>query len=292
MGGRWFCFHGMESGVGMRHLSEVFGGQVALVTGGASGIGKALCGALAKAGATVWLTDRDGIAAQVAAEELGHSTGQRLHALPLDVTDAETFRAVVGAIQHSHGPVDLLVNNAGMGLAGEFCHTTDADWRRVMEVNLWGVLNGINAVYADMRDRRQGQIINVSSGAALLPRPGMAAYAASKAAVLALSVSMRAEAAAAGVKVNCACPGPVDTGITQATTYRGVDATKLLKRAPTRGISPDACAREILDGAAHDKALIPITGILKIEWLLYRLCPPVIDYVARLRAKAFRESRI
>jgi short-subunit dehydrogenase len=271
----------------------IFEGRAALVTGGAAGIGKALCEALAAAGADVWLTDREGAAARAAADALqAQSLAGTVRALALDVTDAAAFAQATRTVQETSGlPIDFLFNNAGMGLAGEVHETRPEDWRRVMEVNLWGVLNGVEAVYGGMRARGRGWIVNVASGAALVPRPGMAAYAASKAAVLALSVSMRAEAAAQGVKVCCVCPGPVATDITRTTTYRGVDPARLLKKAPTKGISPQACAREALAGVAQDRAIIPVTGILKAEWLLYRLCPPLIDRLSALRARAFRESR-
>jgi short-subunit dehydrogenase len=271
----------------------IFEGRAALVTGGAAGIGKALCEALAAAGADVWLTDRDGAAAHAAAAALqAQAPAGTVRAQALDVTDAVAFAKAARTVQETSGlPVDFLFNNAGMGLAGEVHETRPEDWRRVMEVNLWGVLNGVEAVYGGMRARGRGWIVNVASGAALVPRPGMAAYAASKAAVLALSVSMRAEAAAQGVKVCCVCPGPVATDITRTTTYRGVDPARLLKKAPVKGISAQACAREALDGVAQDRAIIPITGILKVEWLLYRLCPPLVDRLSALRARAFRESR-
>lgn len=278
--------HPQQLASGRLPFGGFYGGRVALVTGGANGIGRALCAALVGAGAQVWLTDRDGAAAQAAAAALG------ARPLTLDVTDRAAWReALALAASADLPPIDILINNAGLGLAGEVHHTEEADWRRVMEVNLWGTLHGIDALYPAMRARGGGLILNVASGAALAPRPGMAAYAASKAAVLALSVSMRAEAAAEGVSVCCACPGPVATDITRTTTYRGVDPDRLLRRAPTRGISPAACAHDALAGAARDRAIIPITGILKAEWLLYRLCPPLIDRLSALRARAFRESR-
>ncbi len=269
---------------------KAFRGKTALVTGAGSGIGRAFAIHLAEAGANVIATD-------VSAERLAalnaelrgtlERLGNRCETALLDVSDADAFASVVA----QHGPIDVLVNNAGVGLAGEIQEMKIADWRRVIDVNTMGVIHGIDAVYRSMVERGTGHIINVASGAGLLPRPGMVPYATSKAAVLGLSLSLQPEAAAHGVHVSVACPGYIATDIMAATDYRGVDGAGLQSEIPLKPMSAADCASQILRGAARGKTLIPVTFPTRLEWWLSRLSPVLVLKIARVRAKTFRKHR-
>src|SRR3954447_18805157 len=171
-----------------------FAGTTALVTGGASGIGKALGAALEGAGARVELCDivADGGACRL-----------------LDVRDSGAFSALVKEI----GPVDLLINCAGISLGGATQEMSASHWDRIIDVNIRGVVNGVRAVYPSMVERGGGQIVNVASGAGLVAPPFVAAYAMTKHAVVGLSTALRAEASLHGVRINVLCPGAVDTPI-------------------------------------------------------------------------------
>lgn len=254
---------------------QSWSGKVAVVTGAAGGIGAALVERLAADGAQV-----------VGADRVGEGSCRRL-----DVTDATAFSDLVDDIVGTHGRLDALFNNAGVGLAGEVRDLSLSDWRRVLEVNAMGVVHGVQAAYPHMLRQRGGVIVNTASGAGLLPRPGMTPYAASKSAVVGLSLSLRAEAAAYGVGVHAACPGYIRTGMIASSDYRGLDKERLLSRVPGRGMSADRCAERILRGVRRDKGVIVIGPALKLEWLLGRLSPSIALAIAGLRARAFRASR-
>ena len=259
--------------------------RVTLVTGGASGIGLGLCRALAEAGARVALADRDSAVAQQAAASLPG----RVRAYAADVSDAAAVEALVAAVVTDHGRIDALFNNAGVGLAGEVRDTSLDDWQRVLGVNLWGVIHGIQAAYPRMIAQGGGHIVNIASGAGLGPRPFMAAYASSKHAVVGLSTSLRAEAAAHGVRVSVACPGNIASNMLSSTAFRGLDGAGLRAAIPFKPMSADECARRILRGVERNRALIPVQWIAHAEWWLYRLSPWLYDHVSVFRARKFRE---
>lgn len=256
-------------------------GKVALVTGGASGIGAALCAALADHGAVVYAGDLNP----------GAVEDSRIRGVSLDVTDASAFRSSVNTIIQEQGRIDVLVNNAGIGAAGEVQDVELATWRRAIEVNTMGVIHGVDAVYHQMMQQGSGQIINIASGAGLCPRPGMVPYATSKAAVIGLSNSLRPEAAHYGIRVNCACPGYIATNIMEATEYSGVDGDGLRAAIPLKAMSAARCAELVLQGAARNRGLITVSTATKFEYLLTRFAPRLALRIAAFRATKFREHR-
>lgn len=268
--------------------------RVALVTGAASGIGRGLVEVLAARGARVVVTDRDAAGAETVAAAI-NATGGRAWASALDVTDAEAFSAVVERVVEREGRIDLLINNAGVGLAGEVRDMSLADWGLVLDVNVRGVVHGIAAAYPRMIEQGGGQIVNVASGAGLLPRPGMTAYAASKHAIVGLSTSLRAEAAPLGVRVNVACPGHVGTNILNSTRFVGCDGDAIrdqVARLPLAALSPTACAERILRGAAKDRAVITVNTLTKVEWLLFRWLPALGRTLALWRGRQLATHRL
>lgn len=265
-------------------------GKVALVTGAASGIGAALVQVLVDRGVQVYAADRDLFGVQALADRLKERGSVAVTPVALDVTDAAAFAEVVARIA-AVGSLDYLYNNAGIGLAGEVDQLTLDDWRRVLEVNVLGVVHGIAAAYPQMIRQGHGHLINTASGAGLAPRPGMAAYAASKHAVIGLSTSMRAEAAAHGVKVSAACPGYVATQVMARAELRGIDREKLERSIPIRPMSAADCAKAILRGVDRNQAIIPISLYVRLDWWLYRWSPSLSLAVAEWRARAFRRAR-
>lgn len=269
-------------------LARFYRGRVALVTGAGSGIGAAFVRTLLDAGARVVATDRDANRLGALLDQArGSDRHGALACAALDVTDAAQFARVVA----EHGVPDVLINNAGIGLAGELRDTSLEDWRRVFAVNTMGVVHGIDAVYGGMVERGAGTIVNVASGAGLLPRPGMVAYASSKSAVLGLSLSLHAEARAYGVSVSVVCPGYVATDIMNATDYRSVDGAGLQASIPIRPMSAERCAELALLGAARGQALIPVSGATRVEWWLSRISPSLTLRIAGFRARKFRDHR-
>jgi 3-oxoacyl-[acyl-carrier protein] reductase len=190
-------------------------GQTAIVTGAATGIGEAIARRLASAGAAVAVVDLDLTGAERVAGDLGGS-GFALEADVADSTAAE--RAVEESFQRT-GRLDILVNNAGIaGRAAPFWEQTDADWERIINVNLRGVVNFCRAAVPLMRSRGYGRIVNIASIAGKEGNPGMATYSATKAAVIALTKSLGKELAAEGICVNAVAPAVVHTRILDQLT--------------------------------------------------------------------------
>jgi short-subunit dehydrogenase len=262
-------------------------GRTALVTGSASGIGRALAAAIIERGGRVWLCDRDALRVREAAAALGPSAVARV----LDVTNADAFSSVVDELFHLEGKLDAIFNNAGMGAAGEVRDVSVETWRRLFEVNVIGVVNGINAVYPRMIAQGFGAIVNTASGAGLAPRPGMAAYAASKHAIVGLSVSMRAEARAYGVDVSVVCPGYIKTEIMKSTEFAKLDVAGLERSIPIQPISAERCAQLVLRGVARKKAIIIVGKTVWLDWLMYRWSPALALAAAGIRARHFRKHR-
>jgi NAD(P)-dependent dehydrogenase (short-subunit alcohol dehydrogenase family) len=274
-------------------LDALCAGRVAIVTGAGSGIGRAIATLMVEHGAEVVFADRDEAAAAEAAGRLVAARGGA-RAVALDVTDAAAFDALAAWVRKRWGRIDVLVGNAGVGLAGPTEAIGLEEWRRVIEVNVLGIANGIHAVYPMMVAQRGGRLIHVASGAGLAPRPGMVGYAASKHAVVGLSTSLAAEAIAHGVHVHVACPGWVDTGIFGATRFVGVSRERLLDALswlPVKPQSPEACARAILRGVLEGRTVIPTSRGVALEWLAARCAPEAVVQAARLRARRFRASR-
>jgi short-subunit dehydrogenase len=236
--------------------------MLAVVTGAASGIGRALARELAAGGADVVLADVDEERAEEAAREV-HGRARRL-----DVTDARAVEALVTEI----GDVDLFVNNAGIAIGGEARDLSLDDWRKVLAVNLTGTIHGIAAVYPRMVRRGRGHILNVASVGGLSPYPLALPYTASKHAVVGLSLALRAEAAALGVKVSVACPGMVNTPIWSGSVVRGFDPSAVVTRAKS-AMTPERCARAILRGVERNEGLIVVTAEARLLWWLHRASP-------------------
>ena len=193
-------------------------GKVAFVTGGASGIGAAMSTKLVDEGTEVWIADRQIGPAQELAQRL-NSGRAKAHVIELDVRSYPSFeRAVAEALQQS-GRIDYLFNNAGIGVGGEVDSYTLDDWNDVFDVNLRGVVHGIQAVYPIMIKQRSGHIVNTASMAGLVATPGAANYTATKHAVVALSKALRLEAERHGVQVSVLCPGVIRTPIMTGGVY-------------------------------------------------------------------------
>src|SRR6266851_10472536 len=187
--------------------------RVSIVTGGASGIGRALSAALVERGGCVVIADLDETGAAQAVEELSVAGPGTLVAASLDVREAHAVAELVQRTHREQGRLDMLFNNAGIGVGGYAQELGLEHWERAIDVNLRGVVHGVHAAYPLMIEQGQGHIINTASMAGLVPSPGLTPYAMTKHAVVGLSLSLRVEAAAYGVRVTAVCPGVVETPI-------------------------------------------------------------------------------
>lgn len=195
-------------------------GQFAVVTGAATGIGEAIAARLANAGANVCIADLDGTAASTASERIGRGA----QSLALDVTDAAAVERTIGALIERNPAIDILVNNAGLaGKAAPVWEQTDEDWHKVMAVNLHGPFYLCRAVIPHMRARGYGRIVNIASVAGKEGNPNMAAYSASKAALIGLTKSIAKEVAGEGICINAVTPAVIRTKILEQLTPEQVD---------------------------------------------------------------------
>lgn len=258
-----------------------FTGKAVIVTGGASGIGKALVGALVARGARVTVADVDDVGAKAVAEASADAPGIAV-AAHLDVTDAEAFATLARSVTAEHGHVDLLFNNAGIGVGGFVKDMSLAHWNRCIDVNLRGVVHGVAAVYPQMVERGRGHIVNTASLAGLLPGPVLTPYATTKHGVVGLSVSLRGEAAQHGVRVSVICPGVIDTPLLDKGNPPEVPPIEMpgtramLERSIGKAYPPEALARDVLAGVAANKAFIVSPRHARIAWRLYRLSPELM----------------
>ena len=187
-----------------------FSGTVALVTGGAKGMGAAICDKLAAYGATVAVTDVDRDGARETSGRI-EAAGGRSEAFPLDVTSYGEAQRVVDNVTGALGPIGILVNNAGVSSFAPFLSMTEDEFDRVIAINLKGVFNLCKAVLPGMVERTSGRVINMASILGKLGEPNFAHYASSKFAVVGFTQSLAVEMARYDITVNCVCPGIVET---------------------------------------------------------------------------------
>ncbi|HEX6341351.1 SDR family oxidoreductase [Umezawaea sp.] len=258
--------------------------ELVVVTGGGSGIGRATALAFAARGAEVVVSDVD----LDGAEETARLAGG--HAYRVDVSDERAVRAWAAEVAAVHGVPDVVVNNAGVGHSGSFLSTSTEQWRRVLDVNLWGVVHGCRAFGELMVERGEGgHIVNLSSAAAYLPSKMLSAYATSKAAVFMLSDCLRAEFAPSGIGVSTICPGVVRTNITATTTFSGVgerEQARKRERASRlyalRGFGPERVAEEVVRAVRTGRPVVPVTVEAKAARLLSRAAPSALRAFAKL----------
>ncbi|MFJ2828618.1 SDR family oxidoreductase [Streptomyces sp. NPDC087263] len=288
--------HANEDGVTVEDTAATgryagrFGGQLVLITGAGSGIGRATAFAFAEAGARVVAVDRDAESAARTAEMSRLIGSPAAWAETVDVSDEQAMEKLAEKVATEYGVVDVLVNNAGIGLSGSFFDTTPEDWKKVLDVNLWGVIHGCRLFGKQMVERGQGgHIVNTASAAAYQPSKALPAYSTSKAAVLMLSECLRAELAGQGIGVSAICPGFVNTNITSTARFTGVDAGEERRRQKKsarlyglRNYPPEKVADAILRAVVRNQAVVPVTPEARGARLMSRFTPRVLRAIARL----------
>ncbi|MGD3105237.1 SDR family oxidoreductase [Streptomyces sp. YGL11-2] len=270
--------------------ADRFGGQLVLVTGAASGIGRATAFAFAEAGARIIAVDRDAEGAARTAEMARLIGAPQAWGEVVDVADEAAMEKLADKVDAEYGTVDVLVNNAGIGLSGSFMETSTEDWKKVLDVNLWGVIHGCRIFGGRMADRGQGgHIVNTASAAAFQPSRILPAYSASKAAVLMLSECLRAELAGRGIGVSAICPGLVNTSITSTARFTGVSADEEKRRQAKaarmyglRNYPPEKVADAILRAVVRNQAVVPVTPEARGAHLMSRFTPRALRALARI----------
>ena len=241
-------------------------GKIALVTGAGSGIGEAIAGVFAKAGAHVYATDLNANAGEQTLSEIQRSGGAATF-LTLDVADENSVLAAAQAVHSAHGRLDVLVNNAGIGHVGTILQTQSSDLDRLYSVNVRGVFNVTKAFLPRMLERKSGNIINLASIGGVVGVRDRLAYCTTKFAVVGLTKSMALDHAQDGIRVNCICPGRVETPFVSARlkeypdpekAYREMAATQALGRMG----KPEEIANAALYLACDESAFITGTAFL------------------------------
>jgi NAD(P)-dependent dehydrogenase (short-subunit alcohol dehydrogenase family)/pimeloyl-ACP methyl ester carboxylesterase len=258
-------------------------GHLAVVTGAGSGIGRETALALAGAGAEVLCLDIDIESAERTAKQA------RGAAYRLDVADGAATDELAAHIRAEHGVPDLVMANAGIGVSGSFLDTSVEDWRRVLDVNLWGVIHTLRAFLPAMVERREGgHVVITSSAAGYLPTPTLPAYSTTKAGVLMLAQCLAGELAEAGIGVSAICPGFVHTNITATTRFAG--ATPDEERAHQqrafamygkRGYGPEKVARAVVAAVRAGTLVVPVTPEARAGAFGARFAPATTRAIGR-----------
>ena len=275
----------------MKSLSE----KVAIVTGGGSGIGEGLCRELARRGAQVVVADINSSEAERVALSITGLGGQATAGI-VDVAIPEQVECLAEETAAAHGRLDYMFNNAGFAIGGDFRDLTLDHWHRVLDVDLYGVLHGMQAAYPIMVRQGFGHIVNTSSVAAFFANPGNAPYGTAKYALVGLSLSLRLEGIDLGVKVSCICPGFVRSNVYRNAEVAGMTLPADVPReqlagAPAKMMEPGRAAQVILDGVARNKALIVFPAAIRWGRRLDRLLPGLSDRILLRQMRELRRYR-
>ncbi len=270
----------------MSHFKD----KIAIVTGGASGIGRALCHELGRDGAVVITADINIKKAREVALDITRAGGQA-QASSVDVTRAEAVQKLVDETVAQYRRLDYMFNNSGVATIGEVRDLSLQDWQQVLNVNLWGVVYGTHAAYQVMAKQGYGHIVNMASCLGLIPNPTLVPYVASKYAVVGLSESLRIEASDLGVHVSVACPGYVQTRMFDASPTVGASLDDVLPAVPFKVMDATACARRILRGVAHNRAVIAFPFYVRLLMWCHRFLPGVAFRMNLREIRDFRKIR-
>jgi NAD(P)-dependent dehydrogenase (short-subunit alcohol dehydrogenase family) len=269
--------------------------QVAVITGAGSGIGRSLAKAFSDRGVAVVLAGRNPGPLNAVAAGL-HAQGRNALTFPADVRDAGAVESLVEAAKGEYGRIDYMVNNAGIGMGGEMQEFTEDHWNRVIDINLRGVIHGINAAYPIMLRQGFGHIVNMSSFSGLCPSPLLVPYATVKHAVVGMSVSLRGEAKSRGVRVSAVCPGPVDTPMLDSAGETDLPKSSLnvnVRKFVTGGrypYDPDQMSRHILRALRWNPAIIVPPIGMHATWIVSRWFPSLADKLAERAARDLRSQ--
>ncbi len=268
---------------------ENFVKKTAIVTGGASGIGKELCLALGAQAANVVVADIDSEGAEAVAETI-RSCGGQAAAVKVDVSRKEDIRKVIEKAKTDYGRLDYMFNNAGINIFGEFKDMPYDEWKRILDINLWGAIHGTTQAYQLMVQQGFGHIVNTASLSGIFPSVFEVAYTTTKHGIVGLSTSLREEAKAYNVNISVVCPSFVRTPIFENTKLLKVDreiitSSPAFKNAP----SPKRAVEQILKGVVNNKAVIPVNRDANILWRLYRYAPAIALLAGKLKLKIGRK---
>lgn len=255
-------------------MIEGFNQSIAIITGGASGLGAALAKELVSSGARVVIADSNFEKASIVADSLG-ATAEAVH---VDVSQSDQIESLIQKTKAKYGTLDLMVNNAGISCYGEMIDLPLSEWTRVLEVNLWGVIAGSIAAYKVMAQQGSGRIVNLGSMATFIHDPLFGPYVTSKCGVVGFSRVLASEAEAHGVRVSVVCPGSIRTPM-----LNDCEPSKFTPSMP-----PPEAARRILEAVARNRRIIVFPFYARVLWWLDRINSSLLN---PLRREILRRAR-
>jgi NAD(P)-dependent dehydrogenase (short-subunit alcohol dehydrogenase family) len=262
-------------------------GKKCLITGAASGIGRATALAAGRRGAVLLLTDINAAGLANVADELGAAGASLLYAGPADVTDREAVIAIAREIRETHGSLDVVMNIAGVSTWGRVEQLEHRHWQRMIDVNLMGPIHVIERFLPPMiAAARGGHLVNVASAAALLGLPWHAAYSASKFGLRGLSEVLRFDLRRHAIGVSLVCPGGVNTPLVGTVEIVGVDRSappiqRLVQRFERHAVAPERVAEAILRGIEKNRYLVFTSNDIRTAYWAQRLFPPAYELAMR-----------
>lgn len=272
----------------------MFADKITIITEGGSGIGRSLASTLSNRGAKVVVAD---IKLDAAKEAAAACREGRADAMVVDVTDATAVQNLVKETVDRHGRLDYMFNNAGTFVVDEMHDVPPKDWRRVIDVNLWGTIHGTCAAYQVMKEQNSGHIVNIASGYGLTPAPMLIPYSTSKYGIVGLSRALRVEAAKFGIKVTVVCPGFVKSPmLEEPETGKGPDRVwvkDVLDVLPSPFIKPcsiEDATRNIIRGVERNKRVVAFPWYVPFLAWLHQNIPGIgelalRDMTAKIRKK-------
>jgi NAD(P)-dependent dehydrogenase (short-subunit alcohol dehydrogenase family) len=258
-----------------------FKNKVVVITGAASGIGKATAEAFAREGADMVITDNNAQRLEETAGEI-KAAGARVLACPVNVADRKQVEAFACQVISERGQVDILINNAGVGVGGPLLETNIEDFEWIFSINYWGVVYGLKSFLPHMVAKKYGHVVNTASGAGLCSIPAMSAYCSTKYAVVGLSETLRAEMRRFGIGVSTICPGVINTNIiaqSRMHLQEGSRAThsRLVDFYRRFGWPPERVAKAIMSAVRHNRSIVPVGPEVWAQWFTKRISQKFFD---------------
>lgn len=268
---------------------EVFNNKIAVVTGGASGLGRGFCEQMAAAGATVICADIDMAGAEETVAKI-EAKGGKASAAHVDVSDYNQVKALIEGAAETHGHIDYVFNNAGIAVGGPVEDIPIEDWEKILAINLHGVVYGTEVAYKIMAKQRSGHIVNTASLAGLIPSPMLVPYSTTKFAVVGLCEALQIEAGTNNVKVTALCPGFIESNIYDAASYSGgMEAEKAKAQIPIM-VKTEKGVETLLKGVAAGKRIVTLPAYGHLLWRSYRFTPGLAIAGSKLIGKRLRKT--
>lgn len=261
---------------------KILSGKKVFITGAASGIGRSTAMAMGKLGCRLFLTDIDGNGLKKTVDVISGSGGKVCEVRAFDVSDYQAMMSFAKDVHDGYGPIDILVNVAGVALFSQIEDMQHSDWKKVINVNLWGVIHGLESFVPEMiRSGNGGHIVSVSSTAGIIGLPWHTVYAGAKHAVVGMSESLRYDLRKHNIAVSVVCPGLVNTGMVQSVEIHATPeaSNKLRASAPRIAITPDKVADLIIKAIRNRKFMVITSFDIWLFYFVKRCCFPIYHLV-------------